>query len=186
MYLKNRIIFFLLFLYFVLSFIIFLPLSFHFFRISLFRFVLVDFVLLSLVSFHFVSFLLISFRFVSFSLISFRFVSFRFYFVSHFIGTQQNVAITEKDRIKSPLKESLFSSSFIISPKKIQNRRDSFFLFPRTIPDLDRLSKLIVMTSSVETFKTVVSSIKYETYIFKPATCWRPSVFGKSRNNNNS
>lgn len=82
--------------------------------------------------------------------------------------SKQNVAITEKDRIKSPLEESLFSSSFIISPKKTQNRRDSFFLFPRTIPDLDRLSKLIVMTSLVETFKTVVSSIKYETYIFNP------------------
>ena len=65
MYLKNRIIFFFLFLYFVLSF--------YFFP-SIF-FISVYFVLLSLVSFHFVDF-------VSFSLISFR-----FYFVSHFIGT---------------------------------------------------------------------------------------------------
>ena len=100
MYFKNRIIIFFLFLYFVLTFIFFLPLSFDFLRISLFRFVLVDFVLLSLVSFSFrwfrfvslISFRFVfvdfvSFRFVSFSLISFRFVSFRFYFVSHFIGT---------------------------------------------------------------------------------------------------
>jgi hypothetical protein len=75
LYLKNRIIIFFLFLYFVLSFIFFLPLSFHFLRISLFRFVLVDFVLLSLVSFHFV---FISFRFVFVDFVSFRFRWFRF------------------------------------------------------------------------------------------------------------
>jgi len=50
LYLKNRIIIFFLFLYFVLSFIFFLLFSSY----SLFRFVLVDFVLLLLVSFHFV------------------------------------------------------------------------------------------------------------------------------------
>ena len=112
--------------------------------------------------------------------------------------SKQNVAITEKDRIKSPLEESLFSSSFIISPKKTQDRRDSFFLFPRTTPDLDRFSKLIVMTSSVETFKTgflnQILNLHIQSWHFsidmctlkQPATCWRPSVFGKSRNNDNS
>jgi hypothetical protein len=78
-----------LFLYFILSFIFFLPFSSYqsiSFCFRWFRFAFVGFVFISLISFRFVSFLLISFRFVSFSLISFRFVSLRFYFVSHFIG----------------------------------------------------------------------------------------------------
>ena len=61
-----------------MSFIFFLPLSFHFLGISLFRFVLVNFVLLSLVSFHFVDF--VSFRFCWFRFVFVDFVSFLFRF----------------------------------------------------------------------------------------------------------
>ena len=82
MYLKNRIIFFILFLYFVLSYF-FLPFSSYqsiSFCFRWFRFI----------SFPFRLFRFVLFRFVSFSLISFRFVSFRFYIVSHFIGTHMS------------------------------------------------------------------------------------------------
>jgi hypothetical protein len=72
LYLKNRIIFFILFFYFVLSYF-FLPFS-SYQSISLcfrwFRFI----------SFPFRLFRFVLFRFVSFSLISFRFVSFLFRF----------------------------------------------------------------------------------------------------------
>ena len=79
MYLKNRIIFCFLFLYFI-SFCLLL-FSLHFLHISLFRFVFVDFVCFRW--YRFISFSFRWFRFVSFR---FVFVSFRFYFVSHFIG----------------------------------------------------------------------------------------------------
>ena len=92
MYLKNRIIFLFLFLYFVLSFIFFLPfssyqsISFLFSLIS-FCFRWFRFISFSFRWFRFVSFRFCWFRFVSFRFRWFRFVSFRFYFVSHFIGT---------------------------------------------------------------------------------------------------
>ena len=84
MYLKNRIIFFFLFLYFVLSFIFFLPFSSYqsiSFCFRWFRFAFVYFV--------FVSFRFVFVDFVSFRFVCVDFVSFRFYFVSHFIGTQK-------------------------------------------------------------------------------------------------
>ena len=140
-----------------MSFIFFLPLSFHFLRISLFRFVLVDFVSLSLVSFHFVFISLISFRFVdfasfrfafvdfvsfrfvSFSLISFRFVSFRFYFVSHFIGTP--FVYREKwNRVNTNILlyifTSLISSDISLSLCNVYYKCQQNFNLQRSIPVL--------------------------------------------------
>ena len=82
MYLKNQIIFFFLFFFFIsVYFVLFSLISFCF---RWFRFHFVDFVSFRFVFVDFVSFRFVSFRFVFVDFASFR--SFRFYFVSHFIG----------------------------------------------------------------------------------------------------
>ena len=53
----------------------------------------------------------------------------------------------------------------IITPSEIQQRKQSFF--PRTIFDWNMLLQPIVLSGSVETFKSVVSSIKYVFNLFQ-------------------
>ena len=108
MYLKNRIIFFFLFLYFVLSFIFFLPFSSYQSISFCFRWFRIAFVGFVSFRFHFVDFVSFRFAFVDF-------VSFRFYFVSHFIGTPycgpkvQNLTQTQRSE-----EQRLNSRNFII------------------------------------------------------------------------
>ena len=79
----------------------------------------------------------------------------------------KNVAITKQNRPKPPLIQSqnIHSSTFIIPPCETQQRHKSFF--PRRIFNWNMLLQPIVLSGSVETFKAVVSSIKYVFNLFQ-------------------
>jgi len=79
----------------------------------------------------------------------------------------KNVAITKQNRPKPPLRQSqnMHCLSLIIPPCKTQQRQES--CFPRTIFDWNSLLQHIVLSGSVEIFKSAVSSIKYVFNLFQ-------------------
>ena len=71
------------------------------------------------------------------------------------------VAITKTDRLIPPLRQSrnIHSLSFQIPQCRLQVRQQSFF--PRTIKLWNSIPMNIVMSDSVESFKTAISTYTY-------------------------